>query len=41
VDDHTIQCIFDIAALAAQTARSVTVQTGLLSHTLLNAFTVT
>jgi hypothetical protein len=41
VNDTTIQCVFDIGAAAPANVRSVTVQTGTMSHTLLNAFTVT
>ena len=41
IDDHTIQCTFEIASLAPANARSVTVHLGLLQHTLVNAFTVT
>ena len=40
LDAQTAQCVFDIGAVAPLTARSVTVHTGLLTHTLLNAFTV-
>ena len=41
VDEHTVKCIFDIGALAPQTARDVTVKTGVMQHTLLGGFTVT
>src|SRR4030095_5359823 len=33
VDEHTVTCIFDIAALAVANARDVTVKTGLKQHT--------
>ncbi len=41
VDEHTISCVFDIATLAAQTARDITVKTGTRQHTLIGGFTVT
>lgn len=41
LDENTIQCTFDIAQLAATSARDVTVITGTLSHTLVDGFTVT
>lgn len=41
VDSSTVQCALEISNLASLSARSVTVTTGALSHTLLNAFTVT
>ncbi len=41
VDDHTVQCVFDINALTASGPKDVTVKMGLATHTLLNAFTVT
>ena len=41
VDDHTVTCTFDIAALAPANARSVTVHIGPSQHTLVNGFTVT
>lgn len=41
VDPDTITCVFQIDALAAQTARDVTVKTGSFSYTLLSGFTVT
>ena len=40
VDEHTINCVFDIAALTVSGARDVTVKTGLNTHSLLNGFTV-
>ena len=40
VDEHTVQCVFDIAALAASGPRDVTVKTGLFTHTLINGFTI-
>ncbi len=41
LNSTTIQCVFEIGQLAPLGARNVTVQTGAMSHTLLNAFTVT
>jgi hypothetical protein len=40
-DDETLQCVFDIKALAPATQRDVTVKIGTESVTKLNAFTVT
>ena len=40
VDEHTIQCVFDIAGVTASGARDVTVKTGPFTHTLINAFTI-
>ena len=40
VDATTVQCVFDIAALALSGARDVTVKTGLFTHTKVNGFTV-
>ena len=41
IDPQTIQCAFDVAPLAATGPRHVTVKTGPLQDTLINAFTVT
>jgi hypothetical protein len=41
VDGQTVQCVFDIGALAATGARDITVKTGLFTHTLVNGFTIT
>jgi hypothetical protein len=41
VNATTVTCTFDIAAAAPVGARHVTVQTGSMNHTLLNAFTLT
>jgi len=40
VDEHTVQCVFDIANLAASGARDVTVKTGLFVHTKIGGFTI-
>jgi len=41
LDEQTIQCVFETSNLATLGARNVTVKTGSLQHTLLNAFNVT
>jgi hypothetical protein len=41
VDSQTVTCTLDIGALAPTDARNVMVKTGVPSHTLLSAFTVT
>ncbi|MED5619113.1 IPT/TIG domain-containing protein [Ideonella sp. BN130291] len=41
VNETTITCVIEIANLAATGARNLTVTTGSLNHTLLNAFTIT
>jgi hypothetical protein len=41
VNETTVQCVFQIGNLAPLSARDVTVQTGIMQHTLVNGFTVT